>query len=82
MTSPTDTLRAALAADPTLCQRHRVTADTVIRVVREFPGVATMATKYDATVRNETIAAQLGMSVRTVQRARRVLEEITETAQS
>ena len=70
-----DVLRV-LAQHPQLRREVHVDTDTVLRIVRAFPKVATAATKYDDADRNAVIATQLGMSVRTVQRARRLLRRL------
>lgn len=69
----------ALEKHPELRHQAQVEPHTVLRIVRAFPTAAVSATKYDDQVRNADIATTLGMSVRTVQRARRLLRRLLAT---
>ena len=63
---------------PELSRAAHVDPNTLLRIVRAFPTAAVAASKYDDQVRNAVIAAELGMSVRTVQRARWLLRHLVE----
>lgn len=65
-----------LAARPDWCREEHVNADTAVRVARAHAGYADKATGRSCRPTNERIAAELQVSVRTVQRARRLLKRL------
>lgn len=63
----------AVAANRLVCKDEHVDPDTVVRVARAHAAYADNVTGRDCRPTNERLSVDLGMSVRQVQRARRVL---------